>query len=285
MMKIKQKLLFTALLVFLQLLTVLGGSISTVDLEEAKKNITLATIFQLLENDTHPTIFSTDLQKQIFINHFQIVLDSLLKGTGLEEKKSEGLDSLVGNEGNELIHAADDSSAYREYIIDGQEQVDNVLNEEVEDEYFHFQEEKWEEEVENVIANGNDYQVEVPDNDSVWELVKDQIRNDFAPLWILIPRPIKAYLKQECTRTAAQLKKIWSGGFAPMATVLERIAIKFANSTQEVFLRLKKLADELLNRKIGISDENSQGRKGFSESTLQGDVNNSFGAEEEIIEL
>lgn len=70
----------------------------------------------------------------------------------------------------------------------------------------------------NVITNPLYSMQELDGNATMWELVKAQIAADFAPFLILVPGPVKRFVKAEVTKLGKALSLVLVGAIKPMAT-------------------------------------------------------------------
>lgn len=57
---------------------------------------------------------------------------------------------------------------------------------------------------------------ELPDDATFWELLKEQVRHDFAPILILLPAPFKRFAAEKLAQLASQVFKFGYGAIEPM---------------------------------------------------------------------
>ena len=57
---------------------------------------------------------------------------------------------------------------------------------------------------------------ELPDNATVWELFKEQIRSDFAPIIMILPQPVKAFIVDQYNVMKDPIKRAVLGAAQPM---------------------------------------------------------------------
>lgn len=63
----------------------------------------------------------------------------------------------------------------------------------------------------------------MPDNATIWELFKAQVQADFAPILIIIPRPIKRLIASNTVKIAQKLRIIVGGPMIPMFITAGRV--------------------------------------------------------------
>ena len=63
----------------------------------------------------------------------------------------------------------------------------------------------------------------MPDNATIWELFKAQVQADFAPILIIIPRPIKRLISRNIGKAAQKLQVIFLGPTIHMVCVAGRV--------------------------------------------------------------
>jgi hypothetical protein len=63
----------------------------------------------------------------------------------------------------------------------------------------------------------------MPDNATIWELFKAQVQADFAPILIVIPRPIKRLIANNAVKVAQKLRVIIGGPMIPMFITAGRV--------------------------------------------------------------
>jgi len=65
------------------------------------------------------------------------------------------------------------------------------------------------------------------DNNSIWELLKQQIKSDFAPFLLLIPRPIKIFISNQFNSAYRSLKIITYSAVQPLLVVVNKYVLLF----------------------------------------------------------
>jgi hypothetical protein len=63
----------------------------------------------------------------------------------------------------------------------------------------------------------------MPDNATIWELFKAQVQADFAPILIIIPKPIKRLIASNTVKIAQKLRIIVGGPMIPMFIIAGRV--------------------------------------------------------------
>eukprot|EP01040_Poterioochromonas_malhamensis_P007541 gene7543-8142_t len=178
----------------------------------AKLNVTLATIYQLLENNTNQ-VFPSDQDKEVFLNHFQFVLDSVL------DKKQENNLILEGHPSiettNEIL-TDEVSIPLANKPVEEESRVDDQVS---------SQGERKEDRQSSVIN---------PDNVTVWELFKLQVQQDFAPFLLLIPKPVKQRIAEEVRQSSHRVRLILSGALSPMLFSLSKLINNLGQSLQRI---------------------------------------------------
>ena len=87
----------------------------------------------------------------------------------------------------------------------------------------------------------------LPDNATFWELFKAQVRADFAPILIIIPRPIKKLIAENAVKIGRKLKVILVGPMTPMISVAGKVIGIIGNGIIYVGEDVVKLADFLVS--------------------------------------
>lgn len=63
----------------------------------------------------------------------------------------------------------------------------------------------------------------LPDNATIWELFQAQVQADFAPILIIIPRPVKRLIASNAVKIAQKLRTILGGPMIPMFLTAGRV--------------------------------------------------------------
>ena len=92
---------------------------------------------------------------------------------------------------------------------------------------------------------------ELPDNATVWELFKEQIRSDFAPLIMILPKPFKAFIVDQYNTMKDPLRKIILGASEPMLNSLHFIFKNVGNMMIIIGEECSKLASSIAVEKDG----------------------------------
>lgn len=71
---------------------------------------------------------------------------------------------------------------------------------------------------------------ELPDNATVWEILKEQIRSDLAPFLILIPGPIKRYISIQFIQLIHTIKIASIGALQPLTKPLSKVIMLLGKS-------------------------------------------------------
>ena len=87
----------------------------------------------------------------------------------------------------------------------------------------------------------------LPDNATFWELFKAQVCADFAPILIIIPRPIKKLIASNAVKLGRKLKLIFGGPIIPMISVAGKVIGIIGNGVIYVGEDIVKLADFLVS--------------------------------------
>ena len=87
----------------------------------------------------------------------------------------------------------------------------------------------------------------LPDNATFWELFKAQVCADFAPILIIIPRPIKKLIASNAVKLGRKLKLIFGGPIIPMVSVAGKVIGIIGNGVIYVGEDIVKLADFLVS--------------------------------------
>ena len=87
----------------------------------------------------------------------------------------------------------------------------------------------------------------LPDNATFWELFKAQVCADFAPILIIIPRPIKKLIAENAVKVGRKLKVILVGPMTPMISVAGKVIGIIGNGIIYVGEDVVKLADFLVS--------------------------------------
>ena len=87
----------------------------------------------------------------------------------------------------------------------------------------------------------------LPDNATFWELFKAQIQADFAPILIIIPRPIKKLIASSSIKLAHRLKAVIGGPITPMIVVAGRILGIIGNSVVYIGEDVVKISQFLID--------------------------------------
>lgn len=199
----------------------------------AKLNVTLATIYQLLENNTNQ-VFPSDQDKEVFLNHFQFVLDSVL------DKKQEDNLILEGHVNNDPIteeeKVKDSSDLTEDPSI---ETTNEILTDEVSIPLANKpveEESRVDDQVSSQGERKEDRQSSVinPENVTVWELFKLQVQQDFAPFLLLIPKPVKQRIAEEVRQSSHRVRLILSGALSPMLFSLSKLINNLGQSLQRI---------------------------------------------------
>ena len=105
----------------------------------------------------------------------------------------------------------------------------------------------------NTNSDTNDVLVrrELPDNATVWELFKEQIRSDFAPLIMILPKPFKAFIVDQYNTMKDPLRKIILGASEPMLNSLHFIFKNIGNMMIIIGEECSKLASSIAVEKDG----------------------------------
>lgn len=96
----------------------------------------------------------------------------------------------------------------------------------------------------NEVIIGNPlFSVQVlPENATVWELMKAQIEADFKPFLILIPTPVKTFIARRFKASTTLLLKVTKGAFSPMLNVLSKLLRHMAGKITSLAITLDSLA-------------------------------------------
>ena len=81
--------------------------------------------------------------------------------------------------------------------------------------------------VSSLIEDGKKDADAVFDNNSIWELLKQQIKSDFAPFLLLIPKPIKIFISNQFNSTYRSLKIITYSAVKPLLVVVNKYVLLF----------------------------------------------------------
>ena len=90
-------------------------------------------------------------------------------------------------------------------------------------------------------------------NNSIWELLKQQIKSDFAPFLVLIPRPIKIFISTQFNNTYRSLKIITYSAVQPLFVVLNKYILLFGMK----LFHLTKQFNVLLNKNVNKTRNNN----------------------------
>lgn len=259
----------------------------------AKLNVTLATIYQLLENNTNQ-VFPSDQDKEVFLNHFQFLLDSVL------DKKQE--DTLIpeGNVNSNPINDEQRSNDASDLTEDSSiETTNEILIDEVSTPLANNSVEEGSHLDDQVSSQGEDRQSSVinPDNATVWELFKLQVQQDFAPFLLLIPKPVKQRIADEVRQSSHRVRLILSGALSPMLFSLSKLINNLGQSLQ----RIAQEAEEFYSKNKPVTsgsvsttavhnsnnNNNKNTNSGNNSSRKEGSLASSelIAEEEEVIEL
>ena len=108
----------------------------------------------------------------------------------------------------------------------------------------------------NTSNNNNNLNVfqrrELPDNATVWELFKEQIRSDFAPVIMLLPQPVKAFIKDQYDIMKDPCKKIILGAAQPMLKAASALFHNVGNLMIIVGKECNKLAASISEERNDI---------------------------------
>lgn len=112
----------------------------------------------------------------------------------------------------------------------------------------------------NLIADTEDKQIienvllgmrALPDNATIWQLFKAQVQADFAPILIIIPRPIKKLIARNAIKIAEKMRVIIGGPMIPMLVVAGRVLGIAGNSVVyigEDIIRFSKYLSSVADR-------------------------------------
>eukprot|EP00607_Mallomonas_marina_P003265 CAMPEP_0182427758 /NCGR_PEP_ID=MMETSP1167-20130531/19294_1 /TAXON_ID=2988 /ORGANISM="Mallomonas Sp, Strain CCMP3275" /LENGTH=162 /DNA_ID=CAMNT_0024610217 /DNA_START=249 /DNA_END=737 /DNA_ORIENTATION=+ len=81
-------------------------------------------------------------------------------------------------------------------------------------------------------------------NTSTWELMKRQIKQDFAPFLILIPPPVKRFLKRIVEQMLKKISSVVYGATGPMIKTAGRLLTKIGRSTSSLGQKLLNVDDK-----------------------------------------
>lgn len=93
---------------------------------------------------------------------------------------------------------------------------------------------------------------ELPDNATVWELFKEQIRSDFAPVIMLLPQPVKTFIKDQYDIMKDPCKKIILGAAQPMLKAASALFHNVGNLMIIVGKECNKLAASISEERNDI---------------------------------
>jgi len=93
---------------------------------------------------------------------------------------------------------------------------------------------------------------ELPDNATVWELFKEQIRSDFAPVIMLLPQPVKTFIKDQYDIMKEPCKKIILGAAQPMLKAASALFHNVGNIMIIVGKECNKLAASISEERNDI---------------------------------
>ena len=95
---------------------------------------------------------------------------------------------------------------------------------------------------------------ELPDNATVWELFKEQIRSDFAPVVMLLPQPVKTFIKDQYDIMKDPCKKIILGAAQPMLKAASALFHNVGNLMIIVGKECNKLAASISEERNDIKE-------------------------------
>jgi hypothetical protein len=154
--------------------------------------LTLAAIAEEYANDT--------INDQTYRNVSETLLTTLQNGieNGVENRdtadisyfEKESIDPIISNDFSEEIVNEDPPSRAEDKKI-----------------------------IENVLLGMR----AMPDNATIWELFQAQVQADFAPILIVIPRPIKRLIASNAVKIAQKLRVIVGGPMIPMFITAGRV--------------------------------------------------------------
>jgi hypothetical protein len=108
----------------------------------------------------------------------------------------------------------------------------------------------------NNNTNNNNLNVfqrrELPDNATVWELFKEQIRSDFAPVIMLLPQPVKTFIKDQYDIMKEPCKRIILGAAQPMLKAASALFHNVGNIMIIVGKECNKLAASISEERNDI---------------------------------
>lgn len=161
-------------------------------------------------------------------------------------------DHIAAGDGVEVNQQSDESSTVQksaETLIDLSQNEDdkNIRNTAVDQESMqqirNLSEEKDKRVIEDVLLGMR----ALPDNATFWELFRAQVQADFAPILIIIPRPIKKMIATNALIVGRKLKSIIGGPLIPMIAVAGKVIGIIGNGVIYVGEDVVKLADFLVS--------------------------------------
>ena len=113
---------------------------------------------------------------------------------------------------------------------------------------------------------------QLPDNATVWELVKEKVRSDFAPFMMLVPEPVKRFVSTQLKSAFHSLHIAIFGAVSPMFSVASR-AVHFLGT---LLIHCSKQLDALSKVDYSAASRREQSSKlkniGEIGSTMNNDV-------------
>lgn len=102
--------------------------------------------------------------------------------------------------------------------------------------------------VSSLIEDGKKDVDAIFDNNSIWEQLKQQIKSDFAPFLLLIPRPIKIFISNQFNSTYQSLKIITYSVVKPLLVVVNKYILLFRMKLFHVTNQFNLLFNYIVNK-------------------------------------
>jgi hypothetical protein len=102
--------------------------------------------------------------------------------------------------------------------------------------------------VSSLIEDGKKDVDAIYDNNSIWEQLKQQIKSDFAPFLLLIPRPIKIFISNQFDSTYQSLKIITYSAVKPLLVVVNKYVLLFRMKLFHVTNQFNLLFNYIVNK-------------------------------------